>query len=207
MEPQQAPEDGGQAGASPGGNTTAANAANTVGAADVGAPGARTSLANTWMAWVVAFSTAAATGPAAAMGATCPTPAGPANMVVVLAPVPYYSWNQCERALPSPDMLLARWHRKQTPFLRVAGKRASTPSIKAHCTACAACRQDCRPASFGRVHCAHVICALSARNQLITSYLGTARTEGNDLANTGHPTEPINETNHAGITLMCVVCR
>lgn len=26
--------------------------------------------------------------------------------------------------------------------------------------------------------------------------------EGNDLANTGHPTEPINETNHAGITKM-----
>ena len=62
---------------------------------------ARTSLATTtWMAWVVAFSTAAATGPAAATAATCPTPAGPANMVVVLAPVPYYSWNQCERALP-----------------------------------------------------------------------------------------------------------
>ena len=31
--------------------------------------------------------------------------------------------------------------------------------------------------------------------------------EGNDLANTGYPTEPINETNHAGITAMCAVCR
>lgn len=42
MEPQQATEDGGQAGASPGGNTTAADAANMVGAADTNAaPDAR----------------------------------------------------------------------------------------------------------------------------------------------------------------------
>ena len=111
-------------------------------AKNVGAS-ARTSLA-TWMAWVVAFSAAAASGPNAAMAATCPTPAGPANMVVVLAPVPYYSWNQCERALPrsaaSPDSVtparpLAGCHRKRRSCLRRRGGDA---------------RRVCyRPTSFG----------------------------------------------------------
>ena len=90
---------------------------------------------------VVALATAAGTGPTTATAATCPTPAGPANMVIVRAPSgDHFSWSQCERALPHPAA-----YPTNSQHRRLAGN-ALVPSRNVVCTrrvagseTCAAC--------------------------------------------------------------------